>query len=86
MRTRRPEITPRGMTEAATAAYLGRSLSWFVKHKTALIEAGFPAKLPLVDLYDREAVDKWLDRQGDPAEQFARDWSANWQKAAASNG
>ena len=75
-------LLPRGLTEAACADYLGRSVGWFVAHKAELIERGFPPKLPIIDLYDRAAVDRWLDQQSDPDERLRRDWSASWQKAA----
>lgn len=83
---RRLDLAPRGMTEADAAAYLGRSLTWFSQHKAELIQAGFPPKISIIDLYDREAIDRWLDKQGDPDERLRRDWSAAWQKAATANG
>jgi hypothetical protein len=79
---RRVDLLPRGMTDADCAAYLGRSLTWFQQHLTELTEAGFPPKIPIIDLRDREAIDRWLDKQGDPDERLRRDWSAAWQKAA----
>jgi hypothetical protein len=82
---RRFDLPPRGMTDADCAGYLGRSLTWFMQHKAELIQAGFPPKLPIVDLYDREAVDRWLDKQGDPNERLGRNWSDAWQKAATAN-
>jgi hypothetical protein len=78
----RSDLPPRGMTDAQCAAYLGRSTTWFLQHRSELIEAGFPPKLPIIDLYDREAIDRWLDKQGDPDERTRRDWSHAWQKAA----
>jgi hypothetical protein len=82
-KARRPldGLIPRGMNEQQTATYIGRSLNWFLQHKTELIEAGFPPKVPIIDLYDRVAIDDWLDRQNDPDERLRRDWSAQWQKA-----
>jgi hypothetical protein len=70
------------MTDSECAGYLGRSLTWFLQHRQELIEAGFPPKLPILDLYDREAVDRWLDKQGAHKERMRRDWSDAWQRAA----
>jgi hypothetical protein len=79
---RRFDLPPRGLTDADCAAYLGRSLTWFLQHRQELVEAGFPPKIPIIGLYDREAVDRWLDKQGDPHERLCRDWSDAWQRAA----
>jgi hypothetical protein len=75
------DLPPRGMTDAQCAAYLGRSVTWFLQHRQELIEAGFPPKLPIIDLNDRVAIDRWLDSLGDPDERLRRDWSDAWQKA-----
>jgi hypothetical protein len=81
--SKRLDLPPRrGMNDAETASYLGRSLTWFLQHRQELVEAGFPPKIPIIDLYDRETVDRWLDKQGDPAESLRRDWSNAWQRAA----
>jgi hypothetical protein len=85
-RAERLALPPRGMTEADVAYHLGRSLTWFQQHKAELIEAGFPPKLPIIDLYDREAVDRWLDQQGDPNERARRAFTDVWQKAALGHG
>jgi hypothetical protein len=79
-------LPPRGLTDAEVAAYLGRSPTWFQEHKTELIEAGFPSKVPIIDLWDREAIDRWFDKMGDPDERLGRNWSQAWQKAAAGHG
>jgi hypothetical protein len=69
------------MTEADVAGYLNRSLTWFLQHKAELLEAGFLPKLPIIDLYDREAVDRWLDKQGDPDSPRAARCSATARRA-----
>jgi hypothetical protein len=82
MAKRRFDLPPRGLTDADCAAYIGRSPTWFQEHKAALIEAGFPPKIPILNLYDRLAIDAWFEKQGDPDERLRRDWSQAWQKAA----
>jgi hypothetical protein len=77
----RSELEPRGLTEADCARYLGRSVTWFQQHRDELRERGFPERLPLLDLYDRRAVDRWMDELGDP-NCAARDWSGAWHRAA----
>jgi hypothetical protein len=83
---RRFDLPPRGMTDADVAGYLNRSLTWFMQHKAELIAAGFPSKLPIIDLYDLRQVDAWLDKQGDPNERLRREWASGWQQKAAANG
>jgi hypothetical protein len=61
---RRFDLSPRGMTDADCAFYLGRSPTWFMEHRARLEAAGFPPKLPLIGTRDRKAIDTWLDRQG----------------------
>jgi hypothetical protein len=61
----RLDLPPRrGMNDAETAAYLGRSATWFTEHLPELEAAGFPKKLRLIGTRDRKAVDVWLDAQG----------------------
>jgi hypothetical protein len=61
----RLDLPPRrGMNDAETAAYIGRSPTWFAEHLPLLEAAGFPPKLPLIGTRDRKAVDLWLDAQG----------------------
>ena len=74
----------RGMNDAETASYLGRSVTWLTEHLPQLEAAGFPKKLPLVGTRDRKAVDVWLDTQGGLAA-ATRDFEDAWMKAA-SNG
>lgn len=59
--TARPAIQPRLMTRPQVGIYLGRSGSWFREHEAALRDAGFPAPHPVLGLFDREAIDDWLD-------------------------
>jgi hypothetical protein len=85
MAKQRLDLLPRrGMNDAETAAYIGRSPTWFTEHLPELEAAGFPKKLPLVGTRDRKAVDVWLDTQGG-LEAATRDFEDAWMKAA-SNG
>jgi hypothetical protein len=85
MSKRRLDLPPRrGMNDAETASYIGRSLTWFTEHLPELEAAGFPPKLPIIDLRDRAAVDRWLDAQGGLIS-ATRDFDDAWMKAA-SNG
>jgi hypothetical protein len=80
---RRFDLPPRrGMNVAETAAYLGcPSTTCFVEHRSALEAAGFPRPLPLLETYDRIAIDRWLDEQGG-SESALRNFSDAWMKAA----
>jgi hypothetical protein len=78
MAKRRFDLLPRGLTDAESAAYIGRSSTWFQEHLPELEAAGFPRKLPIVDLRDRAAIDRWLDEQGG----LAQDFDAAWMRAA----
>jgi hypothetical protein len=68
MARRKSEILPlptaRGLNIAQTAAYLGKSVSWFLQHRPELETYGFPRRLPMMDAYDRIAIDDWFDRLG----------------------
>jgi hypothetical protein len=57
-------LKQRMLTEAETAEYLGRDLAWFRNNLDRLEERGFPSTLDLLDRYDRETIDKWLDTLG----------------------
>lgn len=57
-------VAPRVLTAPQAARYIGRSPSWFYEHRAQLATEGFPARLPMVDAYDRAAIDDWLDRLG----------------------
>jgi hypothetical protein len=59
-----PLPTARGLNIAQTAAYLGKSTTWFMQHRPELEKFGFPKRLPMMDAYDRCAIDDWFDRLG----------------------
>jgi hypothetical protein len=78
----RLELPPRrGINDAETASYLGRSPTSFAEHRPELEAAGFPKPLPLVGTRDRKAVDLWLDAQGGLAA-VLRDFDTAWMEAA----
>jgi hypothetical protein len=82
MAKQRLDLPPRrGMNDAETAAYIGRSATWFSEHLPQLEAAGFPRKLPLIGTRDRKAVDAWLDTQGG-LEAATRDFDDAWMTAA----
>jgi hypothetical protein len=62
MAKRRLDMRPRVVTDAALAAYLGKSVTWLGQHRMTLEAQGFPRRLPVVGGNDLEAVDQWLDR------------------------
>ena len=65
----------RGLNVVQTAAYLGKSVSWFMRHRPELERFGFPPRLPMMDAYDRHAIDDWLDRLGGRQQAIERfDW------------
>jgi hypothetical protein len=74
-------LPPRGMSDAETAGYLGRSPTWFQEHMQDLEAAGFPRRLPLIGTRDRKAVDLWLDQQGGLALAL-QDFDSAWTDAA----
>ena len=74
-------IAPRVMNKTDTAAYIGRSATWFGENLPRLYAGGFPKPLPLLDQWDRNAVDRWLDRLGG-APATDRDESDAWLRAA----
>jgi hypothetical protein len=71
----------RGMTDADCAAYLGRSQTWLAEHRAKLEAASFPPKLPLIENYDRKAIDAWLDQQG-RLDAALHGFEDAWMKAA----
>ena len=75
-------IAPRIMNDAETAAYLGKSQTWFAKHREELEARGFPKRLPFVDGRDRAAVDAWLDQLGGRAPRSEADFDNAWMEAA----
>ena len=85
MAKRRLDLPPRrGMNDAETASYVGRSPTWLAEHRVELEAAGFPKPLPLIGTRDRKAIDAWLDVQGG-LEAATRDFDDAWTMAA-SNG
>lgn len=63
-RRRRPDLTPRWLTIAEAAQYLGHSPSWLTPERLSrLQETGFPAVDPSLDRIDREGIDDWSDRR-----------------------
>ena len=64
----------RGMNDAETAAYIGRSPTWFAEHLPELEAAGFPKKLPLIGTRDRKAVDAGSTRKAG-SDAATRDWT-----------
>lgn len=71
----------RGMNDAETASYLGRSPTWFADHLPELEARGFPKKIPVIGTRDRKAVDAWLDMQGG-LETATQDFNDAWMLAA----
>jgi len=66
MTGKRPRITrqPRvAQTDETMGAYLDHSASWLRLHMPRLIAAGFPKRDALLDGWDLNAVDAWLDRR-----------------------
>lgn len=67
------------MTAFDLAVYLRRSEGWLAENMPALAEAGFPKADTLFDrrgLYDKAAVDRWLDQRHGLIEAAPRDWEA----------
>lgn len=60
----RVAIPPRMLTRPQAAAYIGRSGQWLADHEGRLRAEGFPAPHPVLGLYDRRAIDDWLDATG----------------------
>ena len=59
---RERRIKPRVVKQVTLADYLDRSTGWLSLHLSKLqTEMGFPEKLPYVDGWDLQEVDKWLD-------------------------
>lgn len=52
-------IQPRMMTEQEVCEYLRRSDDYLRKIKA---DHTFPARHPLLKLYDRQEIDEWVDR------------------------
>lgn len=56
---------PRMMKTTEVAVFLGRSRSWFVTRRPLLEAIGFPRPHPIIGLYDRKQIIRWLDAQAD---------------------
>jgi hypothetical protein len=65
MRRRKPLFVERRVLSAfEAAAYIGRSTTWLADHADRLYKTGFPRPIPVVGGYDKQAIDRWLDRMG----------------------
>lgn len=53
-------IVPRILSAPEVAAYLGHSPTWFYEHRDKLFAQGFPRSVPILNGWDRQAVDDWL--------------------------
>ncbi len=78
----RPALTPRMLSGPKVAAYLGRSATWFLQNRIGLEAAGFPGPVAPLGLWDRHAIDRWLDERSGlldrseiPADAYDADWS-----------
>jgi hypothetical protein len=61
--------------------YIGKSNSWFAKHKDELEANGFPKPIPILDAYDLIAIDAWLDSYCDSLD-GPPDFDRRWTEAA----
>lgn len=67
----RPPIRPRLMNAGETASYLGMSPNRFSTLRSKLGAMGFPAAVPFAEkLWDRVAIDHWLDALGGLAPRY----------------
>jgi hypothetical protein len=67
------------VSDAALAAYIGKSVSWLTEHRPELEERGFPPRLPIVGGNDLNAIDAWIDALRDPAAvAHERDYDQAW--------
>lgn len=82
MPKRRLPFVPRVMNRIETASYIGYSATWFAENLPRLYAGGFPKPLPLLDRWDRHAVDRWLDRLGGEAPATEQDDADAWLRAA----
>ena len=70
------------MNQAETAGYIGYSTTWFGSRLGDLYAMGFPKPLPLLERWDRHAVDRWLDRLGGEVPLSEHDEHDAWMRAA----
>lgn len=77
MSARRPRLQdggqPRGLTAEEAAFLLGFSRDHFDAMLPKMLRAGFPPKDPLLDRYDRKAIDCWWDVRSGIASAVAED-------------
>ena len=76
MAKRQPRPKPRfaairRLTVEETAHYLGWSVSTFHKRRDDLKAVGFPEPDPLLERYDLDAIDAWLDARSGLAEELS---------------
>lgn len=82
MGRRRTAIAPRVLNRVETAEYIGYSASWFGARLPVLYAKGFPKPLPILERWDRHAVDRWLDRLGGDLPLTEHDEQDAWMRAA----
>lgn len=56
-------FSPRLMSGFDVACYLNRSEQWLHANRPKLETVGFPRPDPMLGLYDRRAIDRWLDQR-----------------------
>lgn len=52
------------LTAREAAHRIGHSEGWFRQHYRELRAAGFPEMDPLLERWDAQAIDRWLDSRG----------------------
>lgn len=82
MARHRAPVASRVLNRAETAAYIGYSVTWFAERLPELYAKGFPAPLPLLERWDRHAIDRWLDRLGGNMPMTVEDERDAWARAA----
>ncbi|MDP7182432.1 MAG: hypothetical protein QGF18_01030 [Alphaproteobacteria bacterium] len=55
---------PRLFTASQVAARLGKGETWLYEHLAQLSAQGFPKRDPLLQGWDAEAIEIWLDKRG----------------------
>lgn len=65
------EIPPRLLTTQLAAEYCGVSADLFERHFGAIIE---PVRIGRRKMWDRRAIDRWLDERSGLAERGEFDW------------
>lgn len=60
-------LNPLTLTLAEVAALLGKSTDWLYRHRSELErDHGFPPPIPLLRVWERAAVVRWLELQRPP--------------------